>query len=262
MRNRHGHVLLFASGIGETEVNKLDFVLFHHLHHVCDGLGKWQHITAPVSQFDESKFEDGQAFDGSSIAGWKGIEASDMLLIPDPNSAIIDPFFEEVTLVMICDVIEPTDGKAYERDPRSIAKRAETYLKQSGLGDTAYFGPEPEFFLFDEVRWSTEPNNTFYAIDEGEAPWNSGTKIEGGNSGHRNRVKGGYFPVPPVDSTHDMRSEMSLILESVGIPVEVHHHEVAGASVRNRHTFFDLGRARRLDIAAKVRDPQRGQRLR
>ncbi len=134
--------------------------------------------------------------------------------------ASIDPFFEEVTLVLICDVIEPTDGKAYERDPRSIAKRAETYLKQSGLGDTAYFGPEPEFFLFDEVRWSTEPNNTFYAIDEAEAPWNSGAKIEGGNKGHRNRVKGGYFPVPPVDSTHDMRSEMSLILESVGIPVK------------------------------------------
>jgi len=205
--------------------NEVKFVDFRF----TDTRGKWQHITVPVSQFDESKFEDGQAFDGSSIAGWKGIEASDMLLIPDANSAIIDPFFEEVTLVLICDVIEPTDGKAYERDPRSIAKRAETYLKQSGLGDTAFFGPEPEFFLFDEVRWSTEPNNTFYSIDEAEAPWNSGTKIDGGNKGHRNRVKGGYFPVPPVDSTHDMRSEMSLILESVGIPVEVHHHEVAGA---------------------------------
>jgi glutamine synthetase len=132
-------------------------------------------------------------------------------------------------LVLICDVIEPTDGKAYERDPRSIAKRAEAYLKQSGTGDAAYFGPEPEFFLFDEVRWSTEPHNTFYAINDYEGPWNSGTKIEGGNRGHRPRVKGGYFPVPPVDSTHDMRSEMCLLLESVGIPVEVHHHEVAGA---------------------------------
>ena len=217
--------------VKENEVKFVDF-------RFTDTRGKWQHITAPVSQFDESKFEDGQAFDGSSIAGWKGIEASDMLLIPDPNSAIIDPFFEEVTLVLICDVIEPTDGKAYERDPRSIAKRAETYLKQSGLGDTAYFGPEPEFFLFDEVRWSTEPNNTFYAIDEAEAPWNSGTKMDGGNKGHRNRVKGGYFPVPPVDSMQDMRAEMSLILEEMGIPVEVFHHEVAGAGQNEIGTKF------------------------
>ena len=218
--------------VKDNEVKFIDF-------RFTDTRGKWQHITAPVSQFDESKFEEGQAFDGSSIAGWKGIEASDMLLIPDPNSALIDPFFEEVTLVLICDVIEPTDGKAYERDPRSIAKRAETYLKQSGLGDTAFFGPEPEFFLFDDVRWSTEPNNSFYAIDEAEAPWNTGTKMDNGNSGHRNRVKGGYFPVPPVDSTHDMRSEMSLILESVGIPVEVHHHEVAAPGQCEIGTKFE-----------------------
>jgi glutamine synthetase len=205
--------------------NEVKFVDFRF----ADTRGKWQHITVPVSQFDEEKFEQGQAFDGSSIAGWKGIEASDMLLIPDANSAFIDPFYEEITLVLICDVIEPTDGKAYERDPRSIAKRAEAFLKATGLGDTAFFGPEPEFFLFDDVRWSTEPNNTFYAIDEYEAPWNSGVKMEGGNRGHRNRLKGGYFPVPPVDSTQDMRSEMSMILESLGVPVEVHHHEVAGA---------------------------------
>jgi len=152
-----------------------------------------------------------------------------MLLIPDAGSAFVDPFFEEPTLVLVCDVIEPTDGKSYERDPRSIAKRAEAYLKATGLGDTAFFGPEPEFFLFDSVRWSTEPNHSFYAIDEYEAPWNSGAQLEGGNRGHRPRVKGGYFPVPPIDSTQDMRSEMSLILESLGIPVEVHHHEVAGA---------------------------------
>ena len=208
--------------VSDNEVKFVDF-------RFTDTRGKWQHITAPVSQFDESKFEEGQAFDGSSIAGWKGIEASDMLLMPDAGSAFIDPFYEETTLVLICDVIEPTDGKAYERDPRSIAKRAEAYLKATGLGDTAYFGPEPEFFLFDDVRWSTEPQNTFYAIDEYEAPWNSGSKLEGGNRGHRNRVKGGYFPVPPIDSTQDLRSEMSLVLESVGIPVEVHHHEVAGA---------------------------------
>src|SRR5574343_413011 len=172
--------------------NEVTFVDFRF----TDTRVKWQHITVPVSQFDEEKFEQGQAFDGSSIAGWKGIEASDMLLIPDANSAFIDPFFEEVTLVLICDVIEPTDGKAYERDPRSIAKRAEAYLKASGLGDTAFFGPEPEFFLFDEVRWSNEPGHSFYQIEEYEAPWNSGAKLEGGNRGHRPRVKGGYFPVP------------------------------------------------------------------
>ena len=152
-----------------------------------------------------------------------------MLLMPEASTAFIDPFFEEPTLVLTCDVIEPTDGKAYERDPRSIAKRAETFLKSTGIGDTAFFGPEPEFFLFDDVRWSCEPGNSFYAIDEYEAPWNTGAKLEGGNRGHRPRVNGGYFPVPPVDSTMDMRNEMCQVLESVGIPVEVHHHEVAGA---------------------------------
>eukprot|EP01030_Chromulinospumella_sphaerica_P007844 gene7844-7675_t len=208
--------------VKENEVKFVDF-------RFTDTRGKQQHTTVPVSHFDEDKFISGHAFDGSSIAGWKGIEASDMQLIPDPSTANIDPFFEETTLILTCDVIEPSDGKAYDRDPRSIAKRAEAYLKASGLGDTAYFGPEPEFFIFDGVRWSTEPNNTFYEIDEYEAPWNTGAKLEGGNRGHRPTVKGGYFPVPPVDSTQDMRAEMSLILESLGIPVEVFHHEVAGA---------------------------------
>ena len=214
--------------------NEIKFVDYRF----TDTRGKWQHITTPVSQFNEAKFEEGQAFDGSSIAGWKGIEASDMLLIPDAGSAFVDPFFEEPTLVLVCDVIEPTDGKSYERDPRSIAKRAEAYLKATGLGDTAFFGPEPEFFLFDSVRWSTEPNHSFYAIDEYEAPWNSGAQLEGGNRGHRPTVKGGYFPVPPVDSTQDMRAEMSLILESLGIPVEVFHHEVAGAGQNEIGTKF------------------------
>ena len=214
--------------------NDVKFVDFRF----TDTRGKWQHITIPVSQFEEDKFEQGQAFDGSSIAGWKGIEASDMLLMPDAATAFIDPFVEEVTLVLVCDVIEPTDGKAYERDPRSIAKRAEAYLKATGLGDTAFFGPEPEFFLFDEVRWSNEPGHSFYQIEEYEAPWNSGAKLEGGNRGHRPTVKGGYFPVPPVDSTQDMRAEMSLILESLGIPVEVFHHEVAGAGQNEIGTKF------------------------
>jgi glutamine synthetase len=187
---------------------------------------------------DEQFFVDGQLFDGSSIRGFASIHESDMQLIPDPNTANIDPFYEETTLILTCDVLEPADGKAYDRDPRSIAKRAEAYLKSTGLGDTAFFGPEPEFFLFDGVRWSTAPGHTFYEIEEYEAPWNKGAKLEGGNRGHRPTVKGGYFPVPPVDSTQDMRAEMALILESLGIPVEVFHHEVAGAGQNEIGTRF------------------------
>ncbi|MBV2163172.1 MAG: glutamine synthetase beta-grasp domain-containing protein, partial [Comamonas sp.] len=142
-----------------------------------DTRGKEQHVTVPVSHFDEDKFTEGHAFDGSSMPGWKGIEASDMQLMPDPGTANIDPFFEETTLFLQCDVVEPGDGKAYDRDPRSIAKRAEAYLKASGLGDTAFFGPEPEFFLFDNVRWDNQPGNTFYSIEEYEAPWNSGAQL-------------------------------------------------------------------------------------
>ena len=159
-----------------------------------DTRGKEQHVTVPVSHFDEDKFTSGHAFDGSSVAGWKGIEASDMQLMPDPATANIDPFFEETTLFLQCDVIEPSDGKAYDRDPRSIAKRAEAYLKASGLGDTAYFGPEPEFFIFDGVRWSNEPGKVMFEIEEYEAPWNSGAKLEGGNRGHRPTTKGWLLP--------------------------------------------------------------------
>ena len=217
--------------VSENECKFVDF-------RFTDTRGKEQHVTVPVSHFDEDKFSEGHAFDGSSIAGWKGIEASDMLLMPDPVTAHIDPFYEEPTVVLTCDVLEPGDGKAYERDPRSLARRAEAYLKASGIGDTAFFGPEPEFFVFDGVRWSTEPGHSFYKIDEYEAPWNTGEKLEGGNRGHRPTVKGGYFPVPPVDSTHDMRAEMVLILEAMGIPVEVFHHEVAGAGQMEIGTKF------------------------
>jgi glutamine synthetase len=203
-----------------------------------DTKGKEQHTTVPISHFDEDKFESGHAFDGSSIAGWKGIEASDMLLMPDPTAAYIDPFYEEPTLVITCDVIEPSDGKGYDRDPRSIAKRAEAYLKGTGLGDTAYFGPEPEFFIFDGVRWGDNMKGCFVKIDSEEAPWSSSAEIEGGNTGHRPGKKGGYFPVAPVDTFQDMRSEMCLILESMGIPVEVHHHEVAGQGQNELGTKF------------------------
>ncbi len=214
--------------------NEVKFVDFRF----ADTRGKEQHVSVPVSHFDIDKFESGHAFDGSSIAGWKGIEASDMILMPDPNTANIDPFMEETTLFMQCDVIEPSDGKGYDRDPRSIAKRAEAYLKSSGLGDTAYFGPEPEFFIFDGVRWASGMDGCFVKIDSEEASWSTGAKLEGGNTGHRPAVKGGYFPVPPVDSFQDMRSEMCLILESLGIPVEVHHHEVAGPGQNEIGTKF------------------------
>ena len=217
--------------VKEHEIKFVDF-------RFTDTRGKEQHVSVPISHFGEDKFTEGHAFDGSSIAGWKGIEASDMLLMPDPNTAFIDPFFQESTLVLSCDVLEPGDGKAYDRDPRSIAKRAEAYLKSSGIGDTAYFGPEPEFFIFDNVQWGNEMSGAFFKIDEYEAPWNTGAKLEGGNRGHRPTVKGGYFPVPPVDSTQDLRAEMVMILEEMGIPVEVFHHEVAGAGQNEIGTKF------------------------
>ena len=214
--------------------NDVKFVDFRF----TDTRGKEQHVTVPVSHFDEDKFTSGHAFDGSSIAGWKGIEASDMLLMPDPNTANIDPFYDEPTLFMSCTVFEPSDMKAYDRDPRAIALRAEAYLKETGIGDTAFFGPEPEFFLFDDVRWNNEMGGCFVKIDDYEAPWNSGKEMDGGNKGHRPTVKGGYFPVPPVDSTQDLRAEISLVLESLGIPVEVFHHEVAGAGQNEIGTKF------------------------
>src|ERR1044072_5593168 len=193
----------------------------------ADTRGKEQHVTVPISHFDEDKFESGHAFDGSSIAGWKGIEASDMLLIPDPNTANIDPFMEETTIFMQCDEIEPSDGKGYDRDPRSIAKRAEAYLKSSGIGDVAYFGPEPEFFIFDCVTWNVAMSECSVKISSEEAPWSSGKEFERGNMGHRPPVKGGYFPVPPIDSLQDIRNAMCLALAAQGVEVEVHHHEVA-----------------------------------
>ena len=204
-----------------------------------DTRGKEQHVTVPVSHFDEDKFESGHAFDGSSIAGWRGIQASDMQLMPDPSTAYIDPFFDETTLVLTCDVVDPADGRGYDRDPRSIANRAEAYLKSTGIGDTAYFGPEPEFFIFDSVDWSVDMSGCSLKIYSNEAAWTTGEKTEGGGgTGHRPTVKGGYFPVPPVDSLHDIRSAMVLTLESIGIPVEVHHHEVAGAGQNEIGTRF------------------------
>jgi len=203
-----------------------------------DTAGKEHHVSLPAHTLDEDKLEAGQPFDGSSIGGWKGIEASDMLLIPDAASARMDPFREERTLILTCDVVEPSDMKGYDRDPRSLAKRAEAYLKSSGLGDTAYFGPEPEFFVFDSVRWGDDMSGSFVKISSEEGYWSSAKEFEGGNLGHRPRAKGGYFPVPPVDSFQDMRSEMCLLMEQMGVPVEVHHHEVAGAGQLEIGTRF------------------------
>jgi glutamine synthetase type I len=194
-----------------------------------DTRGKEQHVSVPTKAFDADKFESGHAFDGSSIAGWKGIQASDMLLMPDPSTANIDPFMDEATLLLTCDVIEPADGKGYERDPRSLAKRAEAYLKSTGLGDVSYFGPEPEFFIFDAVEWSVDMSGSYCKIFSSEASWSSSERFEGGNMGHRPSIKGGYFPVPPVDSLQDIRSAICIALEQMGVEVEVHHHEVANA---------------------------------
>ncbi|OLF34928.1 type I glutamate--ammonia ligase [Psychrobacter sp. C 20.9] len=194
-----------------------------------DTRGKEQHISFPASTVDEDVMEDGKMFDGSSIAGWKGIEASDMILRPDPETAFVDPFFDAVTVVVTCDIIEPSTLQGYDRDPRSIARRAEEYLKSTGIGDTAYFGPEPEFFVFDDVKWSVDMSGVSHKITAEEAAWSTNETYEWGNMAHRPRVKGGYFPVPPIDSSHDMRSVMcERIEEIVGEgSVEVHHHEVA-----------------------------------
>jgi glutamine synthetase len=194
-----------------------------------DPKGKWQHVTFDVTLVDDEFFAEGIMFDGSSIAGWKAINESDMKLMPDPGTASIDPFFSASTLVLTCDVLEPLTGEPYNRDPRGIAKKAEAYLKSTGIGDTAYFGPEAEFFVFDDVRFKADPYNTGYVLDHSELPSNSDTPYEGGNLGHRVRTKGGYFPVPPVDSAQDMRGEMLAAMAAMGAKVEKHHHEVASA---------------------------------
>lgn len=208
--------------IEEANVKYVDF-------RFTDTRGKEHHVSVPISEFNEDIFEDGKMFDGSSIAGWKGINESDMILMPDPESAFIDPFFQDVTLNITCGIVDPATMEGYERDPRSIALRAEAYLKSTGIADTAYFGPEPEFFIFDDVRWGADTSGCFVKVDSVEAGWNSSKKYPDGNMGHRPGIKGGYFPVPPVDSFQDIRATMCNILEEVGVPVEVHHHEVATA---------------------------------
>jgi glutamine synthetase len=205
----------------------------------ADMLGKQHHVTFPSHTIDESTFEDGKMFDGSSISGWKGINESDMILMPDPATAHLDPFSGHKQVMINCDVLEPSTLQAYGRDPRSIAKRAEAYLKSTGVADAAYFGPEPEFFIFDSVRWQNDMGRVFYEIDSEEAAWASRYKYEEGNSGHRPGIKGGYFPVSPVDSLGDLRADMCKVLESLGQVVEVHHHEVANAGQCEIGTRFN-----------------------
>ncbi len=218
--------------IKEKEVKFVDF-------RFTDTRGKEQHVTVPAGTIDEDVFKDGKMFDGSSIAGWKGINESDMVLMPEEDTMVLDPFSDETTLIIRCDILEPSTMQGYERDPRSLAKRAEAYLQSTGIADTAYFGPEPEFFILDDVRWGANMSGAFYKIDSEEAEWNSERVYEDGNIGHRPTTKGGYFPVPPVDSLNDIRAAMCLALEEMGVPVEVHHHEVATAGQCEIGTAFN-----------------------
>ena len=204
-----------------------------------DTKGKEQHVSVPAAMAAEDMFDEGKMFDGSSIAGWKGIQESDMILLPDANSAVIDPFLQDTTLLLRCDVIEPTTMQGYDRDPRTIAKRGEAYLKSTGIGDAAYFGPEAEFFIFDSVRWSNDISGAAYEIESKEAAWSADRDYEEGNIGHRPGVKGGYFPVPPVDAMQDVRSAMCLAMADMGLQVEVHHHEVGTAGQGEIGTRFD-----------------------
>ena len=194
-----------------------------------DTKGKEQHVTMPVGEIDAGFFEDGKMFDGSSIAGWKGINESDMILMPDDEASVLDPFTDEPTVIIRCGIVEPSTMQGYNRDPRSIAQRAEDYMRSAGIADGALFGPEPEFFVFDDVKWKVAMEGASYAISSDEAAWVSGNSFEEGNTGHRPGVKGGYFPVPPVDSLHDLRGAMCNAMEDMGLEIEVHHHEVGTA---------------------------------
>ena len=204
-----------------------------------DPRGKEQHVTNNASKIDAEFFEIGAMFDGSSIAGWKPIHDSDMILMPDDDTAVIDPFTEETTVNLRCDIIEPSTLQGYDRDPRSLAKRAELYLDSTGIGDTAYFGPEAEFFVFDDVKYKNTMSGAMYEIESEEAAWMTGASFEGGNLGHRPGIKGGYFPVPPVDSMLDIRNSMCSAMQSMGLDVDLHHHEVGTAGQAEIGVAFD-----------------------
>ena len=224
----------------------LDFITEQDVKYVdlrfTDPRGKWQHTAQTVETIDKGVFKDGFQFDGSSISGWRDINESDMLLMPDSTTAVLDPFAAQTTLILFCDIHEPTTGQPYSRDGRSVARKAEAYLKTSGVGDTAYFGPEAEFFVFDDVRFDVSMNHTFYEIDSDEGPYVSGKVFEEGNVGHRPGIKGGYFPVPPVDSQSDLRAEMVTVMSEMGMNMEKHHHEVAPSQAEIGLKFDTLTR--------------------
>jgi len=201
--------------------------------------GKEHHVTIPENKADDNLFKNGKVFDGSSLSGWKAINKSDLVLIPEPSTALVDPFCQSPTLIIRCDVHDPVTNAPYAKDPRSVAKRAEEYLKHTQIADTCYFGQEVEFFIFDDVRWDLTMNGCFYKVDSEEAAWNTGTRAEEGNMGHRPRIKGGYFPVPPVDSSHDLRSTMCHTLTALGLSPEVHHHEVATSNQNEITTRYN-----------------------
>ncbi|MBL95497.1 MAG: 3-hydroxylaminophenol mutase [Alphaproteobacteria bacterium MarineAlpha3_Bin5] len=192
-----------------------------------DPRGKWQHLTMCSDFIEDTSFSDGIMFDGSSIAGWKAINESDMALIPDPSTAVLDPFAAQPSLILFCNVMEPTTGQPYVRDPRSVALKAEAYLAASGVGDSAFFGSEAEFFVFDDVRFDVQMHGSFYEFSSEEGPYTSGSLVDEGNLAHRPGIKGGYFPVPPVDSAHDLRAEMITVAKEMGLKMDKHHHEVA-----------------------------------
>ncbi len=231
----------------KTPADVLGVIKEHEIEYVdlrfTDPRGKWQHLAICSGAFDESAFEDGIMFDGSSIAGWKAINESDMALIPDATTAVLDPFSGPASLVLFCDILEPSTGQPYNRDPRSIAKKAVEYLKSTGVGDSVYCGPEPEFFVFDDVRFDVAMNHCTYEIDSSEGPWVSGRILPDGNVGHRPPVKGGYFPVPPVDSASDLRAEMVSTLLEMGVTMDKHHHEVAPSQHELGLVFADLIKA-------------------
>jgi glutamine synthetase len=216
-----------SSGVSKV----LEMISEHSVEYVdlrfTDPRGKWQHTAQHVSTMDEDAFRDGIMFDGSSIAGWKAINESDMILMPDPETAVLDPFAAKPSLIIFCDIIEPSTGQGYSRDPRSTAKKAEAYVKSSGVGDAVYFGPEAEFFIFDSVKYGTGGNYGTYQLDSQEGPQSSLKDYPEGNMGHRPSIKGGYFPVPPVDADSDLRAEMLSTMGEMGLAIEKHHHEVA-----------------------------------
>jgi glutamine synthetase len=221
--------------VKEHDVKYVDF-------RFTDPRGKWQHLAHHIKTINEGFLSDGIMFDGSSIAGWKAINESDMVLMPDPATAVLDPFAAQTSLILICDVHEPGTGQPYGRDPRSIARKAEAHLASTGVGDTAYFGPEAEFFVFDDVRYKVGMNGAFYELDSEESPHASEKKFPDGNTGHRPPVKGGYFPVPPVDGASDLRAEMLSVMADMGLDVEKHHHEVAPAQHELGFAFSTLVR--------------------